>query len=130
MVRRHQEPRATKSASAWIAYVVNGGGGCCGGEKSGESGVYGMWGKTTVTRGCDSIVVQVRMRPGPELDLVGPGPAGGQGGGRRGKRGRSRQGERQGVPVVFEGAQLLVQPLQLSVLLGLKRHHLLNVPVT
>ena len=71
-------------------------------------GVYGMWREATVTRGSDSIVVQVRMRPGPELDLVGPGPAGGQGGGRHGKRGRARQRERQGVPVVFDGAQLLV----------------------
>lgn len=84
-----------------------------------------MWGRATVTRGRDSVVVQVRVRPGAELDLGGPGPAGGQGGGRGGERGRARQR----VPVVFEGAQLLVQALQLSVLLGLERHHLLYVPV-
>ena len=96
----------------------------------GDGGIYGICGKATVTRGCDSIVVQVRMRPGPELDLVWPGPAGGQGCGRHGKRGRSRQRERQGVPVIFDGAQLLVETLQLSVLLGLERHHLLYVPGT
>lgn len=39
------------------------------------------------------------------------------------------QGNRQTLPLVFEGTKLPVKFLQLPVLLGLKRYHLLDVPV-
>lgn len=76
----------------------------------------------------NSVVVHVRVRSRPELDFGWPRPARGEGRG-SGKRRGSGQGERQRLPVVFEGAELPVQLLELSVLLGLERHHLLDVPI-
>lgn len=69
----------------------------------------------------------MRVRPGPELDLGRPRPARGEDRRRRGKGRGSGQGGRQTLPLVFEGTELPVQLLQLSVLLGLKGYHLLDV---
>lgn len=77
----------------------------------------------------DSVVIYVRMRPRPELDFGWPGPTRRKGWRRRGKRRGSGQGGRQTLPLVFEGTELSVQLLQLSVLLGLKGYHLFDVPI-
>lgn len=92
------------------------------------------WGKKesereSITRVCDSVVIHVRVRPGPELDFGWPGPAGREDRRCRGKRRGSGQGGRQTLSLVFEGTKLSVQFLQLSVLLGLKGYHLFDVPI-
>lgn len=69
------------------------------------------------------------MRPGPELDFGWPGPTRREDRRCRGKRRGSGQGDRQTLPLVFEGTKLSVQFLQLSVLLGLKGYHLFDVPI-
>lgn len=83
----------------------------------------------SLTRVSDSVVIYVRMRPRPELDFGWPGPTRRKGWWRRGKRRGSGQGGRQTLPLVFEGTELSVQLLQLSVLLGLKGYHLFDVPI-
>lgn len=80
------------------------------------------------TRVGDSVVVHVRVRPRPELDFSGPVPSWRDNERRRGERRRARQGGGQALPLVFERAELSVKFLQFPVLLGLKGHHLLNVP--
>lgn len=78
---------------------------------------------------CDSVVIHVGVGPGPELGFGRSGSTRREDRRRRGERGRPGQGGRQALPLVFEGTQLSVQFLQLSVLLGLKGNHLFDVPV-
>lgn len=85
--------------------------------------------KKVRTRVRNSIVIHVRVRPGPDLDFGWPGPTRREYRRSHGKRRGSRQGGRQTLPLVFEGTKLSVQLLQLSVLLGLKGYHLFDVPV-
>lgn len=73
----------------------------------------------------ESIVVHVGVGSGPELGFGRAGPAGGEGCRSRGEGWGA--GQRQGRPVVFEGAELFVQLLELCVLLSLQGHHLLDV---
>lgn len=80
------------------------------------------------TRVGDSVVVHVRVRPGPELDFSRSVPTGRDNKRRRGKWRRARQGGGQTLPLVFERAELSVKFLQFPVLLGLQGYHLLDVP--
>lgn len=80
------------------------------------------------TRVGDSVVVHVRVRPGPQLDFSRPVPAWRDNERRRGERRRARQGGGQTLPLVFERAELSVKFLQFPVLLGLEGYHLLDVP--
>lgn len=76
---------------------------------------------------CDPVIIHVRVRPGPELDFGWPVPTRREDRCCRKRRGPG-QGGRQTLPLVFEGTELPVQFLQLSVLLGLKGYHFFNVP--
>lgn len=77
---------------------------------------------------CDSVVIHVRVRSRPQFDFGWPGSPRGDGWGRCGKGGAQRKTSRETLPLVFLGTKLSVQFLQLSVLLGLKRHHFFDVP--
>lgn len=77
----------------------------------------------------NSVVIHVRVRPGPELDFGWPVPTRREDRRCCGKRRGSGQGGRQTLPLVFEGTKLSVQFLQLSVLLGLEGYHLFDVPI-
>lgn len=70
----------------------------------------------------------MRVRPRSELDFGWPVPSRREDRRCCGKRRGSGQGGRQTLPLVFEGTKLSVQFLQLSVLLGLKRYNLFDVP--
>lgn len=81
----------------------------------------------TLTRVCDSIVIDMRVRPGSKLVFGWPGPARGENRRRCWKRRCSGQRDRQTLPLVFEGSKLSIQLLKFSVLLSLKGNHLFDV---
>lgn len=56
---------------------------------------------------CETVVIHVRVRPGPELALGRPVPTRREDSGRCGQR-CSGQRRRQTLPLVFEGAKLFV----------------------
>lgn len=78
---------------------------------------------------CHSIVIHVRVRPGPELDFGWPVSTRREDRRSCGKRRGSGQGGRQTLPLVFEGTKLPVQFLQLPVLLSLKGYHFFDVSI-
>lgn len=82
----------------------------------------------SLTRMCNSIVVYVRVWPGPKLGFGWPGPARRECRRHCGERRGPRQGGRQTLSLVFERTKLSVQLLKLSVLLSLKGNHLFDVP--
>lgn len=61
-----------------------------------------------LTRVRHSVVIHVRVRPGPEFDFGWPGPARREDRRCSGKRRGSGKGGRQTLPLVFEGTELSV----------------------
>lgn len=66
-----------------------------------------MGGDPGLTRMCDPIVIHVGVRPGPELAFGWPVPTRREDRGCCGQGGSGQRG-RQTLPLVFEGAKLLV----------------------
>lgn len=63
----------------------------------------------SLTQVCNSVVIHVRVRPGPELDFGWPVSTRREDRRCCGKRRGSGQGGRQTLPLVFEGTKLSVQ---------------------
>lgn len=82
----------------------------------------------SLTRACNSIVFHVRVRSGPKLCFGWPWPARREDRRCCRKRRGSAQRRRQTLSLVFQRTKLSVKFLKLSVLFGLKRNDLSDVP--